>query len=208
MSCTKECINKPVAIEPVHKIDSALNIVCAGNSLTYGYDLSDPSTQSFPAQLDTMLVNATILNAGINGISTEQMQSDFIPVLGKRNIVIAWEIGNDIFWNGRSAADAVDSFKVYCDKITASGFSVYVLTLPARNNYYMGYQMTPGGDDSTAYNSKINAANVLLRQMPNVIDIAADKRLSKYSDTYFLYDHVHISAAGYNVIAEMIKSKI
>ena len=35
--------------------DSKIKVACIGNSVTYGYRLKDPSTESYPAQLQKML---------------------------------------------------------------------------------------------------------------------------------------------------------
>jgi sialate O-acetylesterase len=45
-----------------------IKIACIGNSVTYGYGLNDPSTQSYPAQLRNMLGNKyDVKNFGHNG---------------------------------------------------------------------------------------------------------------------------------------------
>jgi lysophospholipase L1-like esterase len=223
-SCAKQVLlpqNSIVLSEKnqVHfTIDTALNIICAGNSLTVGYHLDSPATQAYPAQLDTFYHGAnTVWNEGVNGITTEQME----PLINaditahydstKKNIVIAWEIGNDIFWNGTTAKAAVDSFITYCNAVRSHGFALYCVTLPYRNNYYMGYPITPGGDDSTAYTAKIKSVNTMLRSKwatfsSGLIDVAASKDFKQYSAEYYLSDHVHLSAAGYTVVAATAKS--
>jgi lysophospholipase L1-like esterase len=198
--------------------DTTLNVICAGNSLTVGYRLDSPATQAYPAQLQP-LINGTTFNDGVNGITTEQMEplisSDIKPRYDslKKNIVIAWEIGNDIFWNGATAKAAYDSFVVYCNAVTASGFKVYAVTLPYRNNYYLGYPITPGGDDSTSYTAKIKSVNSMLRSKwptfaSGLIDVAANRNLKAYSSTYYIFDHVHLSAAGYTIVASLAADKL
>lgn len=47
---------------------SAIRIVCAGDSLTYGHESSDPLTKSYPARMIELLGNGfEIVNAGHNG---------------------------------------------------------------------------------------------------------------------------------------------
>jgi hypothetical protein len=200
--------------------DTPLNIICAGNSLTVGYHLDSPATQAYPAQLDTFYHDSnTIWNEGVNGITTEQMEpliaSDITAHYDstKKNICIAWEIGNDIFWNGTTARAAVDSFITYCGNVHAAGFKVYAVTLPYRNNYFMGYPVTPGGDDSTAYTAKIKSVNTMLRSKwpifaSGLVDVAANKDLKQYSVQYYLSDHVHLSAAGYTIVASLAKNSL
>jgi lysophospholipase L1-like esterase len=203
--------------------DSASEIVCAGNSLTYGYHLAEPSTQSYPAQLIGFAPYSTngsvILNKGVNGITTEQMQpriaTDILPNYdsSKINLVIAWEVGNDIFWNGTTGAAAYDSFVVYCDSVRSHGWKVAVITNPYRNNYFMGYPTTPGGDDSTAYSSKLSASNGLIRAnwasfSDYLVDLGADSAFSSYSTLNYQTDHVHLTQAGYYSLDSMVVSAL
>lgn len=225
LSCTKQVLlpqnsivlnTKQAAL--TLQIDTPLNIICAGNSLTVGYHLDSPQTQAYPAQLDTFYHDSnTIWNEGVNGITTEQMEplinSDITAHYDsmKKNYVIAWEIGNDIFWNGTTARAAVDSFIVYCNNVRSHGFTVFCVTLPYRNNYFMGYPVTPGGDDSTAYTAKIKSVNTMLRSKwptfsSGLIDVAANRAFKQYSPEYYLTDHVHLSAAGYTVVAATCKN--
>lgn len=223
-SCTKQNIvpsHEKTAVETVQAvsfIDTPLNIICAGNSLTVGYHLPDPDS-AYPMQLASLLPGDLVQNKGVNGITTEQMMplitTDITPNYDstKKNIVIAWEIGNDIFWDGTTAKQAYDSFVVYCNAVRAHGWRVYALTLPARNNYYMGYPITPGGDDSTAYTAKIKSVNTMLRNhwpsfSDGLVDVAADKAFKKYSPTYYLSDHCHITAAGYTVVATLVHNSL
>ena len=226
-SCTKQVLLPQNSIVLTTKqsavflsADTALNIICAGNSLTVGYHLDSPATQAYPAQLDTFYHDSnTVLNEGVNGITTEQMEplinSDITAHYDstKKNVVIAWEIGNDIFWDGATAKAAVDSFVIYCNNVHAAGFKVYAVTLPYRNNYFMGYPVTPGGDDSTAYTEKIKSVNTMLRNRwttfaSGLIDVAANKAFKQYSAQYYLSDHVHLSAAGYTVVASLCKKTL
>ena len=45
-----------------------LRVACVGNSITYGYGLSNPATESYPAQLQTLLgQNYNVRNFGHSG---------------------------------------------------------------------------------------------------------------------------------------------
>lgn len=188
------------------------NILCLGNSLTWGYRLSDPATQSYPAQLQVLLPIDSVFNKGINGITTEQMQgrlsTDVYPFYdsGKNNIVIAWEIGNDIYFNGTTAAAAYNNFVTYCDSVKAHGFKVVVINLPYRNNYYyLGNLITPGGDDTTQYTAKINSVNTLLKNnWRSFADKFVKVPFTSYDTTDYIFDHIHLTEAGYAKIDSVI----
>lgn len=188
-------------------------IVCDGNSLTYGYLSTNPSTKSYPALLaaDSAFSSATIYNKGVNAQTTLDMisdaTSDIDPNRGSGvNILIAWEVGNDIYYNG-SASGAVTNFWNYCDARRAKGWKVYVLNCPPRS------QTTSFGDNPTAYQTKLTTANGLIASgwrshADGFIDVASDSRFSGYSPTYYNADNVHYTDAGYQVIKDLVKSAL
>jgi len=135
-------------------------IVCDGNSLTaggYGGTYTYPQLLSQQSGFET----ADFYNFGVSGQQTSQMSSDAasqIDVLingSVENILIAWEVGNDIYYNGDATA-AYTRFRDYCLARQAAGWRVIVLTCPART------QTTVFGDNPSQYETKLQAANTLL----------------------------------------------
>ena len=196
------------------------NILCMGNSLTYGAYLSDPYTQSYPAQLSRLLSNenVTVFNGGISGITTAQMLQRFsldVPVHyihGKRNILIVWEIGNDIYFNGGITTD-YNRFIQYCNIGTQSGWEVYIINLPYRNNYFIGVGQPkdPAGDDSTTYIHYIDSINVLLKEnyqsfSKGLVDLSGI--FTHYDALYYFPDHVHFKDTAYSIIANEVAKVI
>lgn len=211
--CVKNNLTAPAsAIPQTEAIVLPLNIICAGNSLTWGYRLPDPATESYPAQLQALLPLDTVLNKGVNGITTPQMQArlstDVYPFYDstKTNVVIAWEVGNDIYFNGVSYMTAYNNFVTYCDSVRAHGFKVVVINLPYRNNYYYsGNLITPGGDDTTQYSQKLLSVNTLLKQnWRTFADKFVKVPFSTYDTTDYIFDYIHLTQVGYQKIDSVI----
>jgi lysophospholipase L1-like esterase len=50
-----------------------VKVACVGDSITFGYGLSAPATQSYPAQLQTLLGNGYVVgNFGVNGATVQK----------------------------------------------------------------------------------------------------------------------------------------
>jgi lysophospholipase L1-like esterase len=193
-------------------------VVCDGNSLTHGAQASDPS-KAYPAQMATLSNYAPLhpvtINIGVNGQQTSDMISrapSFLQPLyahnRPRNYVVAWEIGNDIFFNG-DAIGAYNRFAQYCITQKANGWRVVVINVPYRDNTFMGWPITPGGDTPDQYTSKVNIANALLKQnytqySVGLVDLAGDPRFQSFDPTYYNADHTHLTDTGYLVVAELV----
>lgn len=184
-----------------------LIIVCDGNSLTSGVGAS----KSYPQQLQELFKKATVYNLGVGAQTTEQMISDASKQVDSYYnnhfscFLIAWEIGNDIVYNGHPE-DAVKRFEQYCRDRKQAGWKVLALTLPQRGKTI--YYKTVG-----EYQRALDSANILLRQNPSfycdaLVDVAADSRLSKINSDYWNYDSVHLNDRGYAVIAELTRKSI
>jgi lysophospholipase L1-like esterase len=201
----------------VDELENA-NIVCDGNSLTYGYKASNPPVTSYPSVLNTLAPldanGATVVNKGVNGQTTGEMiadaASDIDPLFdaGRPSILVAWEMGNDLFFNG-VVADVQDRFESYCLSRKAAGWTVVVLSLPAREHSVVSGGVSPAGDNDAAFNIKRELLNVWLRDnytdfADGLVDLDADDRLANYNETYFDEDKVHLVDAGYAVVAELV----
>jgi len=192
-------------------------VVCAGNSLTFGYLLPDPSLQSYPGLLgNSYAVNSlrvTVFNKGVNGITTQQMivagpsQIDPLLVPGVKNVCVAWEIGNDIWFNGTDGATAYNNFKTYCLARQAAGWQVVVMTVPPRN------AVSAFGDSPAQYMAKVNQANALLRVgyqsfSSGLVDIAIIPELAVVNPVYYYPDNIHIRANGYVLIEGKVSNQL
>jgi hypothetical protein len=189
-------------------------IVGDGNSLTYGYLSSNPTTKSYTAVLDadTDFNGCTFYNFGVSAQTTQDMIDDAVSQVDAvysgsvTSILIAWEVGNDIYFNG-SVSAAMTRFWSYCDSRKSAGWKVYVVTCTPRD------QSTTFGDNSSQYNVKLADANAFIKSdyathADGVIDLADDIRFQGYNLTYYNADKVHFTDAGYAAVAEIVKRAI
>ncbi len=123
-----------------------VDVICDGNSLTYGYPLypTDPSA-SYPEQLSQLLGKPFgVSNYGVNAQTTPMMQADYAtqiaPLLNPARtmcVYVPWEIGNDLYYNGAtygSYLPAITNYYNLCDAAQATGFKVVACTVPLRNS--------------------------------------------------------------------------
>src|SRR5512145_1305125 len=66
---TAACLTAPlIATLSWTTLASATNIACVGDSITYGYGLASPNTESYPAVLATLVGSAhRVQNFGVSG---------------------------------------------------------------------------------------------------------------------------------------------
>lgn len=188
-------------------------IACDGNSLTAGQGgTAYPTQLAALAPFDTN--GAIISNWGVGGQTTQQMAADAAtqidPLItqGVTNILLAWEIGNDLYYNGNPAA-CVSRFADYCLARKGAGWD-YVLcfTLTPRDQDTSFY-----GTDRAAYQAALDSCNTILRSSwatfsDGLIDLQADSRLSSITPTYWSNDNVHLNTSGYGVVAEKTVDKL
>ena len=170
-------------------------VVCDGNSLT---------TQGYPLILNGLLTaKSSVVQYGVGGQTTTQMASDVssqIDVLykaGRKNYLIAWEVGNDIYGGGK-AYDAYVRFAAYCNARRAIGWTVIALTCPPRINV---------NDDTLQLANSYLLANYATF-CDKIVDTRSDSRLATITNTYWTTDSIHLNTAGYTVIANLVKQKI
>jgi lysophospholipase L1-like esterase len=206
-------------IKTIDNFNNAV-IVCDGNSLTYGYRASDQATTSYPARIQQAAPFATdgttVYNKGVNGQTTQQMiddaDTDIDPLYNGsvKSILVAWECGNDLYYNGDATA-AYTRFVTYCQDRRAAGWKVIAVTLPYRD-HSLDDGVTPGvspaGDDDAAYNTKrltINSNIVANWETfaDGLANIATNPGLSSYNTTYY-YDRIHFNDDGYQLVADLI----
>lgn len=196
---------------PINLTDAV--IVCDGNSLTAG---GYGGTYNYPQLLgqQTGFESVDFYNFGVSGQQTSQMASDAVAQIdilinpSVENILIAWEVGNDIYYQGDATA-AYNRFRDYCLARQEAGWRVIVLTCPART------QTTAFGDNPSQYETKLQAANTLLLSnwasfSDGIIDLRQYTPLQTTSAPYYNADQVHLTQTGYQVfvpyLAQFIKS--
>lgn len=190
-----------------HPFDSAVDnlIVFDGNSMT------DDATSSYPSGTIAALAGLwDTYNFGVSGQTTIEMLADaetqidplYNATLGK-NIVVCWEGTNDIKL-GATKEDAYARLVQYCQARQAAGYQVVICTIVDRQ------QVGQPADFATsrAYvNTQIGSNWQTFADA--LADLWADTRLQDATDTtYFNVDKVHLTAAGYAIVAEIVVTAI
>jgi len=192
------------------------NVVCDGNSLTYG-KAGNADGKTFPVLLEESSLakdfNLKVINKGINAQTTPQMSADYdtdiSPMKNKQvtNILIAWECTNDLYF-GANVQQAYDHFVSYCKKARMDGWKVVVMNTLPRG------QLKNDGTPIVRYNAELDSVNSLIAAnwqdfADAYADLRKDKRLTDYNDTtYFAKDKIHLVEKGYQVVAEKLKIAI
>lgn len=172
---------------------STANIVCDGNSITANGGWAEEVKTFAPFSG----AGCNIANFGVGAQSTQQMAADAAaqidPLISptRLNILIAWELGNEIYY-GASPVAAYAVFKAYCLARRAAGWKVICVVPPPRRHY----ALTSAGDDDAQYKIKHDAGRLLLRQgwatfADAAIDAESVPALSDCNDRIAFPDGVH-----------------
>jgi len=192
-------------------------VSCVGNSITYGYGLSNPSTQSYPSQLQTLLGTSswtvgnfgmsskTMLKKGDQPYWNEQAFTNAKTYLP--NLVMI-ELGtNDAkSWNWSSrGSEFVSNYKemITIFRGLTSKPDVWIGLVPPGNNVSWNILGIVLKD---SVNKRIK--QVALESGVGLIDIydALGGNASKwYSPTNFQTDSIHPTTAGAALIAKNVK---
>ncbi len=192
--------------------DRAGKVVFLGDSLTAGFGLTTPLTQSYPNQTLTLLnadtFSYTIYNKGINGQTAATIDTNFASQLAStgplgrvQNVIEVLAGINDLF-AGTTAAAAYVSLQSIWSKARAAGYKVVAVTLTPANT------VTP---DSlrTSLNTLI-LSNAALYDA--VADIGADATVGcagcQNNATYYQGDGVHWTTAGAAIVAGLAKPAV
>lgn len=186
------------------------SVIFDGDSLTSGYQLADPSTQSYPAQTVALFTPARhAYNFGVPAQYIDAMTTDGTTQIdplfytGKLNVVCNWGGGNNIALGNQTAATVYPKLVTYNAARKAAGFTVIQLTFPPR----VDIEVAGGWEaERVALNANIVANGA---GADYVADVAANANLSDYTNlTYFQADQIHLTAAGYAVVAGIVKTEI
>jgi lysophospholipase L1-like esterase len=200
------------------QFDTRPFIMFDGNSMTSnGPPFAFDPAAAYPTKVAASLGSAwQVVNESGSGQTTPQMTAaaptsiDYLTGhVTRRNVLVAWEMGNHIELGGANAADAYAAMVTYCTGRTAADYDVIVMSETPRNN---------------GFNATILAANALLRAdftvataqanvfLPNpgvtyarlFIDLAVDTRLDDATDATYNADGTHLTDAGYTVVADYV----
>jgi lysophospholipase L1-like esterase len=195
------------------------NIVAYGNSLTYGQEATNPTTDSYPAVLKTLapfnVAGCTITNTGVSGRTTQQLianQSSVVDPLyvsGKRNIVLVFEMINDLYNNCLTGAAAHSNLQTLCNNLRTAGWEVWVGGTTQRQ-----VSIAPGdlcGSTAANLEARSDAANALVAAnwtsyADGYVDLRSDSTLN--ANPTYMADNIHFNTAGYARLAQIFKTAL
>jgi lysophospholipase L1-like esterase/fibronectin type 3 domain-containing protein len=186
-----------------------IKVACIGDSITAGYALANPDTQSYPAQLQILLGSGyTVGNFGLSG-ATLLKQSDFTywnssqhtsSLASNPNIVVIMLGTNDTkSWNWNATNFAAD----YQDLIAQ------YQSLPTQPKVYIC--LSPPVYSPNAFGTTFDPAFVQNTLVPAIQTIAVSNGVSLINNNTPLLNHpelfsdgVHPTAQGAGVIASTV----
>jgi lysophospholipase L1-like esterase len=186
------------------------NIVFDGNSIVQGKSAVETPFQA--VAMGTLgLTLDNYLNYGLSGQTTPQMTTAGTTridplynssLAAKYNVVVAWELTNDIV-SGTAEATVKTNIQAYCQARKNAGWKVVVGTcLPRTISGGIGQATFNSIRDSV--NTWINANAVSGGWADAVADVASDATIGETGDnanaTYYS-DGVHLTDAGHNLAA-------
>lgn len=196
------------------------NILCWGNSLTFGTGASAGS--DYPSQMHALYVadnypGIIIRNQGTSGDRLSVMEGNYQEQVGnyfeytnyENNIIVFWELTNELFFNSAVADDALEVFYRLCSRMRRQGWTVVVLTVLPRSD-----ASTPAGFEAArqVVNADLRVSARLGQQFDVLVDVAADTRIGDAGDeldtTYYNADKVHMIGAGYALISTAVKDAV
>src|ERR1035437_3110940 len=205
-------------LAPQQMLAQKQKVACAGNSITRGGGLSNPSTQSYPAQLQALLgtTSWTVGNFGVdsrtmlkNGDNPYWNDPAFTNAKASLPNFVVIELGtNDAKswnWNNRGS-EFVSNYKemITIFQSLTSKPDVWITLVPPGNNpgmYILGVVL------KDSVNKRIK--QVALQSGVGLIDNYAalgGNNTKWYSPTYFQADSIHPTTAGAALIAQNVKA--
>lgn len=135
------------ASAPVEAAEGTARILAFGDSLFAGYGLSDPTTQSYPAQLQAALradgLTVDIRNAGVSGDTTaagrQRLAFTLDSLPGKPDLVLLELGGNDLL-RGLPPEQTRANLVAMLDELKKRRIPVALFSLQAPPNYGAEWQ--------------------------------------------------------------------
>jgi len=204
-----------------------IKVACIGDSITFGARLEDPSTDSYPAQLQKLLGEKyEVTNFGVGGSTlirkgrptvwnqlpkiVESNPDVVVISLGTNDTCGMGTCGNRKYW------EYIDEYEQdYNDLIDA------LKSMPSKPDIWVCAPSpmvieTPGLDDSRIEGLTIRKPR--LQELIGIVKNVAKEKNIKFIDLNTPMDHkpelftekdgVHPNKAGYKVIAELVYNKI
>ena len=211
-------------------------VTCFGDSLTRGQTGPQGSEffagffDTYPTKLAGLLgagETVDVVNMGIPGATTAGIvsaasatsQTSVSPDnfrfggrltyrTGAKNVAVVWVGTNDVVLTGygvpKTAAALVAEIEDFCDDLAADGFDAVVVVglLHSEHPVY-------GNPHTSSYNDMVDDVNALLAassHFDRFIDLSAMGEFDDPNDTTYFSDKLHLTLAGYELVAETLES--
>ncbi len=187
-------------------------IVALGDSLTYGYGLPVPGTQSYAAQY-TDRMHGRLINLAVPGSQCEDVANNEVPMMPHGASIVILNCGsNDIGGFGftfegkpdgtKRTAPANDAELAEAEKAFARALALIRAKAPHATIYLVNLRhwqrMT--GREATQFAKDVSAWNAMLvRTGLRLVDISDDPRM--YRPRFILPDVLHPNVEGNAAIA-------
>lgn len=184
-------------------------IVCLGDSLTYGYG----STVSYPEVLEE-LIDAEVINAGVSGRNSQTLLNNFNEYISNDTDLVILFIGaNDIFHNEN--LDTKSNIEKIIIELQNKNIEVKICNYPYTK--IEKYFTKLDEDGINKYHSLILDLNkdikdlsekyhVELLDLEKYFNNLLDNGTYEYDEIYS--DGVHYNELGYRLMAEFISKKL
>lgn len=147
----------------------------------------------------------------INGNPTTTMNANFdtltAPFIRPNDVVLLWEITNDLSVNGLTGAQAYDQVVIYCGKVRALGGKVAVGTFIARNHTADASDLFTRGQDCNTL-LRANWASFCDLLCDPAVDPVFDEKTDANNTTYYQSDRLHLTTVGSDYIAPLFSSPL
>jgi len=177
-------------------------------------DAGVPPEDGMPAQVVALLpAGLDMKNLGVGGQTTQMMAADAATEVDPlhnasrpANVLVAWEGTNDLIGGTGPPYDARAAYRhlaAYCEARQRAGFCVVICTV------------LPRGQSAAFYEAR-NALNAELRAhwttfADALADVGADKTIGAdgaETDPTYYRDTVHLTAAGYAIVAGVVAEAV
>jgi len=165
--------------------NQGVNIICFGNSITYGYG-ANPGEDDYPTHLSKML-NIPVLSAGVDGdTSTDAVDRLKVDVLQRQPLLVIVEFGGNDFLRKVPLEKTVKNMDYIISKSLEAGAMVAIMDMS------VGIIMENHGKEYRRLAKKYKAILI-----PHILsDILTNASLKS--------DFVHPNGLGYKVLAQKV----
>jgi len=195
-------------------VRSQQQVIFDGNSLTQKDGTNADLKYYLPLKLyGTLRSNSKLFagqHYGVTGKNTVQLINDFptkiAPYLKKGDIVVFWEITNDLHTNSATAQQAYDNLVTYAGLVHDKGAKIVVLGFIARDVVGQAADINTRG---FACNALIEANHSWCDGWVNLgTNVSFDSAADCANTTYYLTDKIHLTNAGYDLVSSLIESTV